>query len=134
MKIFCGLGGGGSSFVMRALEKHNYKHLFGMLDTYKTKRRLEKYPALIGPYNLLLRTIGCYSDKLKVLKRPDSFWTDWAFHPSGIYEPGSETFRDDLRGQRDYIIETRLTRSAGLKVSELDISTESLPLLAKSYI
>jgi len=134
MKIVSALGGGGSSFVLRALEKYNYTPLFGLLETYTTKIRLEKHPALIGPYNRLLQTIGCYSGKLKVLKRPDSFWTDWPFHPSGIYDPNSETFRDDLQGQRDYIVKTRLTRSAGLKISQSDISTEPLTALVKSYL
>jgi hypothetical protein len=134
MKIFCGLGGGGSSFVLRALEKHNYAPLFGVLDTYKTKIRLEKHPTLIGPYNRLLRTIGCHSPKLKVLKRPDSFWTDWSFHPSGVYDPNSETFQNDLLGQRYYIIATRLTRSAGLELAETDILTDSLKSLVKSYL
>jgi len=134
MKILSALGGGGSSFVLRALEKYNYTPLFGVLDTYTTKIRLEKRPALIGPYNRLLGMIGCYSGGLKVLKRPDTYWTDWAFHPSGIYDPHSETFQDDLCEQRDYIIKTRLTRSAGLEISETDISTESLTALVKSYL
>lgn len=134
MKIVSALGGGGSSFVLRALEKYNYTPLFGLLDTYTTKIRLEKHPTLIEPYNRLLEALGCYSGKLKVLMRPDSFWTDWPFHQSGIYDTNSETFRDDLQGQRDYIIKTRLTRSAGLKISQSDISAESLPLLARSYL
>jgi len=134
MKIVSALGGGGSSFVLRALEKYNYKSLFGVLDTYTTKIRLEKHPALIGPYKRLLRTIGCHSPKLKVLKRPDSFWTDWSFHPSGVYDPNSGTFQNDLLGQRNYIISTRLTRSAGLEIAEADISTDSLKSLVKSYL
>jgi len=136
MKIVGALGGGGSSFVLRALEEYNYRRLFGVIDTYTTKIRLEKHPALIGPYNRLLRTIGCYSGELKVLKRPDSFWTDWAFNPRGTYDPHSHSVNcpDDLLGQRDYIVKTRLTRSSGLEIAESDISTESLPMLAKSYL
>ncbi len=134
MKIIGALGGGGSSFVLRALEKHNYKHLFGMLDTYKTKRRLEKHPTWIGPYEWLVGKLGLYSGQLKVLKRPDVFWTDLAWHEQGTYDLNSETLEDDLLGQRDYIIKTRLTRSSGMEISEVDISTESLPLLVKSYL
>ncbi|RKY11890.1 MAG: hypothetical protein DRP65_02860 [Planctomycetota bacterium] len=134
MKIVSALGGGGSSFVLRALDEYNYRPLFGIFNTYTTKVRLEKHPALIEPYSRLLRALGCYSGKLKVLKRPDSFWTDWPFHPSGIYEPHSDTFKDDLLGQRGYIVKTRLTRSAGLEISESDISTDSLKALVKSYI
>jgi len=134
MKIICALGGGGSSFVLRALEGSSYKRIFGKFDTYRMKTRLEKHPVLIAPYNILLETIGCYSPRLKVLKRPDSFWTDWKYHESGTYEPDSETFPDDLRRQRDYLIETRHTRSAGLKISKSDISTDSMTALVKSYL
>jgi hypothetical protein len=134
MEIIGALGGGGSSFILRALDKYDYRSLFGMFNTYTTKVRLEKYPSLIAPYNLLLRLLGCYSNKVKVLKRPDVFWTDLTWHEQGTCKPNSETLDDDLIGQRDYIVKTRLTRSAGLEISERDISTESLPLLVKSYL
>ncbi|HIJ70175.1 MAG TPA: hypothetical protein HPP87_02285 [Planctomycetes bacterium] len=133
MKTIGALGGGGSSFILRALDKYNYRPLFGMFNTYTTKVRLEKHPALIGLYERLLGMIGCYSPTLKVLKRPDVFWTDLGFHKAGTYEPNSETIEDDLCGQRDYIISTRLTRSAGLEIAEADISTDSLKSLVKSY-
>ncbi len=134
MKIIGTLGGGGSSFLLRKLEGSDYKTLPGILDPYTNKIRLEKYPHLIAPYNLITKAVGLYKSKLKVLKRPDSFWTDWPFHPSGIYDPKSPTFADDLKAQKDYLIQTRLTRSAGLKIKGSDLSTDSLASLARSYL
>ena len=134
MKIINALGGGGSSFVLRALDRENYRYPFGIFDPYPTKVRLEKYPALINWYNLFLRMLGGYHASLKVLKRPDSFWTDWRFHEKGIYDPADASFQDDLRKQREYIIRTRHARSAGLRISAADISTDSLASLVRSYI
>jgi hypothetical protein len=95
---------------------------------------LERRAALIAPYNLVLRGLGSYDPKLKVLKRPDAFWTDWDVHKTGVYDPQSEAFQEDLCGQRDYLIQTRNTRSAGLKIPASDISVDSLTALVRSYL
>jgi hypothetical protein len=134
MKIVSALGGGGSSFVLRALQKQDYKLLFNKFDTFRIRRRLERHPVLIAPYNLLLKTMGSYQPRLKVLMRPDSFWTDWSFHETGIYDPSAREFQTDLCKQRDYIIRTRYRRSAGFDISESDISVDSLTALVNSYL
>ena len=134
MKIVSALGGGGSTFVLRALERHGYTRLFGAWDPYPNKVRLERYPALINWYHLALRLLGSYRGDLRVLKRPDSFWTDWPYHPQGVYDPGSDTFQHDLLRHRDYIVRTRHARSAGLAIRSSDLSTESLASLVASYL
>jgi len=134
MKIICGLGGGGSSFVLRKLEGSDYKSLPGIFDPYKIKVRLEKYPVFIAPYNLIAKTLGLYKTGLKVLKRPDSFWTDWPYHPGGVYDPESPNFQDDLQGQKDYLIQTIPIRSAGLKIKGSELSTDSHSALIRSYL
>lgn len=134
MKIINGLGGGGSSFVLRSLEKHQYHHLLHF-DTYRIGKRLQrKSPVAATLYHLCLRATGHYSPKQKILMRPDSFWTDWNFHKTGIYDPLSDVFQDDLQGQRDYIIATGQIRSAGLRLSKSNLSVDSLLALVESYL
>jgi hypothetical protein len=134
MKIIGALGGGGSSFVLRSLERLNYSFLPGHYDPYPLKRHLEKCEFLLGPFHLALRVFGAYRPRLMVLKRPDSFWTDWRYHPRAVYDPQSPTFTADLRGQRDYLVTTRRTRSAGLPIRARDLSTESHVALVRSYL
>lgn len=134
MKVIAALGGGGSTFVLRALERCNYQPLFNQFDPFAFKLRLERRPFLIAPYHLLLRAAGAYRPTLLVLKRPDSFWTDWQAHPGGIYDPRSGAFAKHVRGQRDYIVNTRWARSVGLRIPRAALSVASLPTLVRSYL
>jgi hypothetical protein len=134
LKIINGLGGSGSSYVLRSLEKHRYRN-FLLFDTYRMGKRLKRKSSIFASvYHLCLRVIGFYSPKLKILMRPDSFWTDWNFHETGIFDPSSPTYKDDLLRQRDYIVATKHTRSAGLKISTSDLSVDSLTALVESYL
>lgn len=120
--------------MLRALERTNYPSVLGGLDLHRGKVRLERAPALIKHYDRLLRILGWYHANLKVLKRPDSFWTDWAYHRTGIHDPADAQYQDHLRGQREYIVRTRHARSAGLRIGKGEISTDSLASLVRSYI
>lgn len=134
MKTICALGGGGSTFALRALERQNYRRGLMGFDPAKVKRSVEKYPFLLAPFHAGLRAVGLYSPKYRVLKRPDSFWTDWAYHASGTYDLDSAHFSDDLRGQHDYILSTRRVRSAGLPIRRGDLVLGSLPALVNAYV
>ncbi|MBV7338400.1 hypothetical protein KFU94_61270 [Chloroflexi bacterium TSY] len=134
MKIINALGGGGSSFVLRALERINYHRIFGRLDPYPLKLKLEKKPSFIPLYHLGLKIVGAYAEKCILLKRPDSFWTDWDYHPSGRYEPSSPTFSTDLLHHQEYIVKTRFARSAGLPIAQSNLDSSSLSALVYSYL
>ncbi len=134
MKIISTLGGGGSTFVFRSLEEQTYSPLFNRYNTYSTKTRLEKNPRLISIYKTLLQLLNCHDPQLKILMRPDAFWTDWQFNKKGNYDPQNRSFRHKLCQQKEYIITTRAKRSAGLTISREKISTDSLASLVNSYI
>jgi len=133
MKIISTLGGGGSSFVLRSLEYRNYKPCL-KFNTYQIKLRMEKGPASLKAYHLLVRLLGCYTPSLIVLKRPDSFWTDWKYHKTGVYNPASQNFQKDLTHQKDYLVQTKQVRSAGINISAADLVTTTLPDLVASYL
>ncbi len=134
MKTICALGGGGSTFALRALERFNYRTGPFGFDPARIKRTLEKYPLTLKPFHVAMRGSGLYRPRYLVLKRPDSFWTDWQYHPAGTYEPDSDHFAEDLRGQRDYLVTTRRVRSAGLPICKDELDTSSHAMLAGSYI
>jgi hypothetical protein len=75
-----------------------------------------------------------YTSDLHVLQRPDTFWTNWAANPSGLYSPEDSDFPGKIASQRDYILSTVKERSAGLPVRYEDLSTSSLPDLVASYL
>jgi hypothetical protein len=134
MQIIGALGGGGSSFVLRAIDRCNYRPLPGGLDPYPYKRHLERYPALMLAFRTLLRGVGRYRPQYRVLKRPDSFWTDWAYHASGTYAPDAPTFAEDLRRFRDYLVRTRQTRSDNLPIRPGDLQCATHIELVRSYL
>ncbi len=133
MKIISALGGGGSSFVLRSLDSYNYTPCFSF-NTYQIKLRLEKHPELLKIYRPLLRLLGCYTPSLMILKRPDSFWTDWNYHKTGIYNPSALNFQEDLERQKTYLIQTQQIRSEGISITATDITTTTLTDLVASYL
>jgi hypothetical protein len=134
MIVINGIGGGGSSFVWQSLDKLHYRKILGRFDLFKVKSWLHKRPNFLPVFYSLMRLIKQYPPDYIVLIRPDSFWTDWKFHPSGVYNPRSSSFYEDLLGQRNYIITTRHYRSAGLQVNQNNLHIETLPRLVKSYL
>ena len=135
MKVISALGGGGSSFVIEALQRENYKHAFLGLDPYRLKNRIMKYnTSSINLFNFLTNMLGVYHPQLKVMIRPDVFWSDLRFNKTGVHNPSNEHYRQDLREQKAFIVKTYLSRSAGIKISESDIKDYTLSLLVKSYL
>lgn len=134
MKVISALGGGGSSFILRELQRVSYTKLFGLYDPFSIRLNLERFPYLIHPFNLTLKALGAYRPKMAVLMRPDAYWTDWSYRDDFAYNPASNDFERELKRQADYIVETRQKRSAGLKIRRADLSDESLVSLVASYL
>jgi hypothetical protein len=134
MKIISAIGGSGSTFVIRALEKSNYRLVFGFYDPYPSKIRLEKKPPLINAYNAFIGFLGGYRPSVAVLRRPDAYWTDWQFNKTGEYNPRDENYLQALHGQKTYVLKTRHLRSAGFNLDPTDIREDSLPSLIQSYV
>lgn len=78
--------------------------------------------------------MGAYRAEHVVLKRPDSFWTDWDFHPSGTYDPEAPDFAEHLAAQRDFLVATRHERSTGFDLEAEELDAGSLPGLVSSYL
>lgn len=134
MFIINALGGSGSSFIFRALEKTCYGlPLFGV-NPYRMKIILEKYPYLIPSLNFLLTILGRYVPNPLVLMRPDRFWTEWKFNETGTYDPLHPQYQELLQSHRIYLVQTRYLRSAGIKVSKNKLSSASLTELVGSYL
>jgi hypothetical protein len=135
MKIISAIGGGGSTFVFRALDKANYGHRILGRDPYWVKNNVIKHaPFLLNLVHFFMRLSGAYTPRLKVLMRPDAFWTDWAFHKTGVHDPNSRTYRHDLCEQKAYILRNRHKRSAGLAITASDLEDDTLLSLVRSYI
>ena len=134
MKIINALGGGGSTFIIRSLEKDNFRLDFPAFDPYRIKIGLEKYPRLIKPYTLCMRLLGGYQPIVAVLRRPDAFWTDWQFNKTGVYDPTAWDFPKALQAQMAYILNTRHLRSAGFSISPSQLEESSLHSLVLSYV
>jgi len=134
MKIISGLGGSGTTFVLDALDRYSSKKLFGIFDWYDLTSRVNLSPRLTRKLRSVLSSAGVRVSDLRVLRRPDSFWTDWAFNPSGRYSPEDPDFSALILAQRDYLLQTAAHRSAGLPVRRSDLSTASLTELVASYL
>lgn len=135
MKIISTLGGGGSTFVIEALERINYRPIFMGFDPYQMRNKImRRYLALRNPFNFLMGLLGAYQPQLEVLVRPDAFWTDWAFHETGIYDPKSSSYQQNLHSQKAYIIKTRHRRSAGIRISDSELRDDALSSLVQSYV
>lgn len=134
MKVISGLGGSGTTFVLDALRRHGSKVLFGGFDTYDLKSRLHLSPGLNRKLRRVLSWTGMHVSNLNVLKRPDTFWTDWAFNPSGSYAPEDPAFSAQVVAQRDYLLQTAKYRSEGLPIKRSDLSADSLTELVASYL
>jgi len=133
MKIISGLGGSGTTFVLDALDHYGSKRLFGIFDWYELTSRLNLSPRLFRQLRSALLSSGMRVSDLCVLRRPDSFWTDWAFNPPSRYSPQDSGFAAQILAQRDYLLKTARGRSAGLLVRRGDLSTASLTELVSSY-
>ncbi|RLC81223.1 MAG: hypothetical protein DRJ03_08265 [Chloroflexi bacterium] len=134
MKIVSALGGGGSTFVLGALDKRNYRSTFFGLDAYQVKTKIANYnPSFLNLSNFLMRLAGAYVPQLRVLIRPDVFWTQRA-NKTGVYNPTSENYQQDLREHKAFIVKTRHSRSAGIRISESDLRDGTLPSLVQSYV
>lgn len=134
MKIISALGGGGSTFIMKVLRMRNYRLKLFNLDLNDLKINLTKrFTILEKPLNLIMGGFELFLPRLKVLQRPDSFWTEWALHKTG-YNPNSENFLQDLSNHKEFIINSFKKRSAGLKISRSDLRDDSIPSLVRSYI
>lgn len=135
MKIISTLGGGGSTFVLEALDRKNYSNALLGSDPYQMRNRLmQRSPALRGPFDLLVGLLGAYQPRLKVLMRPDAFWTDRGFHETATYDPDGASYRQDLRAQKMYIVRTRHRRSAGIRISPHELRDDTLAALVQSYV
>jgi hypothetical protein len=134
MKVISAIGGSGSSFIIRALEKTQFGNGERAERVYELKRRLEKAPRLLAPFHGVTRFAGLYKRRLLILMRPDAFWTDWRYNAACQYKPESDTFPQDLISQREYLMRTRFLRSAGIKLRRKSISVTSLRSLVESYL
>lgn len=134
MKIISALGGGGSSFIFRSLESKNYTLQGNLIDLYKNKRRLEKSPRFIQAYNTALHWLGVYKPRLKMLMRPDSFWTDRTYNPDIGYDPNSPSINIKLIQHKSYILNTSHLRSAGIKFNPDKLNDTSLNKLVATYL
>lgn len=140
MIIINGIGGSGSSFVIRALQRLNYSTpLSTKLNLAQRllscQRKLEKYPALLPMFKGILSHAGLHSSEYKVLMRPDTYWTDWNYQDSfTAYDPMAADFNRKLRGQKAYILANWQRRNAEVKLRPDDLSENSLPDLVHSYL
>lgn len=134
MKIVSTLGGGGSTYVFVSLDRLAYRPLLGWIDTYRLKKKLHRRPHLSPVLNATLRRVGLYRSEYVVLKRPDAFWSDWDFHPSGVYDPHAPDFKRHLIAQRDFLVDTRHARSASFDLRTEELDADSLPGLVSSYL
>ncbi|MFX0132104.1 MAG: hypothetical protein ACFFDN_00530 [Candidatus Hodarchaeota archaeon] len=130
MKIINAIGGSGSTFVLRELQRLNYP----LSCTFIKIVNLEKKPKLIPLYNKICKFFGLYKDKYRVLMRPDSYWTDWNVNGKCTYNPSSYDFFVEILLQKKYILDFWQRRSAYIKIPENILEIYSLHSLVKSYI
>lgn len=130
MFIINGLGGGGSTFVLRQLQLVNYH---GNEKITHKRRGLEKTPWKIPFYNFAWGITGRYTPKLHVMMRPDSYWSDPSVAPRDLKLSDIKT-PDLVKGQRDYLVDQAAKRSSGVTISKEKLSTNSLHDLADSYL
>ena len=134
MKIISVLGGEGSSFIHTVLERENYRSIFSRLTHDTLKKKLWNCPRLIPYYISFLKTLRCYEDKLRILVRPDAFWTVWRYFEKCDCRPNDGDFQQDLIKQKNYIFKYIHNRSASLPIKRDRISTTSLKELVRTYI
>lgn len=134
MKVISGLGGSGTTFILHSLERRTSRTLFGMVDPDTLKRHLPLSPTLLRRLKYALTATHLRVSDFRILRRPDRFWTDWNANPSGQYAPGNPDFAEQVSAQRDYILKTVRSRSAGLPIRRDDLSTASLTDLVASYV
>jgi hypothetical protein len=134
MKIISALGGGGSTFVIQSLEKLNYRGTLFGLNLHQTKNRLLNYPIIYDFFHTLMLIVGIYKPKIKVLIRPDAFWTDFRVHKPGKYAPDHINIDKHIENQKKFLIDTRYRRSAGIKFKSKDLDSTNLSTLIISYI
>ena len=133
MEIISAVGGSGSSYIYRSIEKQNFTPQ-RRVDLYKNKRRLEKYPFLLPYYNRMLKVFGVYSPRYLISMRPDKFWTDWNSLSNFGYNPNENDLPQIIVMQRDYIVQNANKRSSCINIQRKSFSTESLHHLVASYI
>ncbi len=134
MKIISALGGGGSTFIFRNLNRLYFKPSYLGFNFYKIEQKVMKYsPFLLNHFKYLMRLIKAYQPQYKVLKRPDAFWTDRNYHKTG-YNPNGKDFSQNLRDHKNYILKLYIRRSAGIKIFPSYLKDDTLSSLVKSYI
>ena len=146
MKIISTLGGSGSTFINTSLEQYNYAALsfFGRsMNGWKLKHLMERLcPTFTKSYLRLLSACRLYKPVYIVLKKPDSFRTDWkrrrkknyfGHFPDIPYPYPAEHMGTCLRDERDYLIYERDYRSGRLPIRKENISTESSKKLVETY-
>lgn len=135
MKIISALGGGGSTFVITALEKQNFGHRFPGMTTFKLHEILRsRYPFLVRPFLYSLQRVGEYRPQFKILRRPDAFWTDYQYHEAAVYDPDHPAYSQHLQGQKAYLLRFITRRSAGIPVVASEIAGSTLPALVNTYV
>ncbi|MFW6129669.1 MAG: hypothetical protein ACOC56_00705 [Atribacterota bacterium] len=134
MEIVSALGGGGSTFIIDALNVQNYTPVFGEYTPYNKWEKFRKHQWMVPIYLFLMKTTGNYKDKIRVISRPDAFWTDWKYFPKAEYNPKMCDFKKDLEKQREYIIENIYRRSGGIRVNKNKIKIKTLEDLVRTYV
>lgn len=137
MIIVSALGGGGSSYVTRALQRLNFPAAgpAKLQDALLALRSVaERTPQRIPCMLRMLKAVGLYTDRVRVLMRPDAFWTDWPYNPAGTYDPAAPDFADRLAAQRAYIATHRIRRSAGIPVPIDRMPLDGLGALVSGYL
>ncbi len=82
--------------------------------------------------NLTLKKLGkifkILTPNLVILTRPDSYRSEF------MYDPESESYKNEINKLKSFIFETIHTRSGGLKIDYKEIDTTSIESLVKTYI
>ena len=133
MKIISALGGSGSSYIYRSIDRLNFKP-YRHVDLYKHKRRLEKYPFLIPHYVRILKIFGQYIPRYQISMRPDAFWTDWNSLSNFGYNPNGKDLQAKIIMQKDYILQNVNKRSSCIEIPANSLTTQTLHQLVASYI